>query len=96
MASIIFKIFDLFKVALLSLIVFIIVSSSAFSQPSSQNENNAPHNSDTAAEEPRLLSFLREGPSILSEDAPDSINAVIEQRDDLAIDPRRRSLFPDF
>ncbi len=96
MVSIFFKIFDLFKIALLSLIVFIIVSNSAFSQPSSQNDNDAPHKSDTAAKEPKLLSFLKEGPSILSEDAPDTINAVIEQRDDLAIDPRRRSLFPDF
>lgn len=96
MASILFKFLDLSKIALLSLIVFMIASNSSFSQPSNQNENDAPYNNDTATKEPKHLSFLGERPSILSEDAPDSINAVIEQRDDLSIDPRRRSLFPNF
>lgn len=37
-----------------------------------------------------------EEPTPLQEAAPDSIKGVIEQRDELVYDPRRRSLFPEF
>lgn len=37
-----------------------------------------------------------EEPAPLQQAAPDSIEGVIEQRDELVYDPRRRSLFPDF
>jgi len=96
MVSIFTNFYNMPPITLLSLSFIMIISNPAFSLASSQNENNTPDNTDTATKQPELLSFLREGPSITSGDAPDSINAVLEQRDTLSINPIRRSLFPDF
>ncbi len=43
-----------------------------------------------------LSDVLCEEPSIQDEKAPDSIDAIIENRDELAYDPAKHSIFPQF
>ena len=96
MVSIFSTIYNRFQIILLALIIVLIISDLAFSDTSAQSEGNPSTTTDTATKRDKVLSILKGGPNILAEDAPDSINAVLEQRDTLSIDPRRRSIFPDF